>query len=177
MDNLIIRMTLEISKDMLPFVVCIFTFILLLFAFKTLFRVHRNNPLPYVVSLFTTIVMYYLFIYVFKLSRTDYFLTGAKMLTHYFLSFGSYLFALLITIVKGLQSVNIFTMFSLLEFSDTFFAYFRIIGIETCAYITLNVSYKFKESFYVFKKYVGDKVSSFTVYTFKANQINCVYTC
>lgn len=177
MSSVTLLSLLLVIKELLPLTVCVFTFIILLFVFKTLFRVHRNNPLSYVVSLITTICMYYAFIYIFGLSRTDYFIVGIKILSNYFASFGAYLFVLLVTITKSLHSMNLFTMFSLLEYSNIFFSYFRVIGIETCAYITLNVSYKFKKSLALFYKHFEDKIYTFIVYTFKANQINCVYTC
>lgn len=168
---------LELIKDLLPFMVSIFTYISLLFIYKAIFRTHRTNPFVYIVSLITTIAMYYSFIYVFKLSRTDYFLDGVKFIFNYFESFGAYLFAMFVSLARCIQNLNISMMISFIHLGETFITYIRCIGFETCLYIAFHTSYKFKKSFNVFIKYIENKVSNMFVYTFKANVLNCVYTC
>ena len=168
---------LILSKHLLPFVVCIFTYIAFLFVYKTIFKIHRNNPISYIVSFVTTAILYFAFIDIFKLSRWDYFLDGFNFFLRYFKSFGAYLFLVLSNLAIVAKSCNIAIITSILQLEDIILPYLTTIGFDTCAYIAMHTSYKFKKLFRVSKNYFKDTISIFYIFSVKTNQLNCVYTC
>ena len=70
------RSFVEFVKDILPFAVCIITFIAALVLYKVVLKTDRRNPLIYILSAISVIGLYFSVIKIFGLQRTDYFLDG-----------------------------------------------------------------------------------------------------
>lgn len=70
------RSFVEFVKDILPFAVCIITFIAALVLYKVVLKTDRRNPLIYILSGISVIGLYFSAIKIFGLQRTDYFLDG-----------------------------------------------------------------------------------------------------
>ena len=71
-----LRSFIGLIKDILPFAVCIITFVAALFLYKVALKTDRRNPFIYILSSISVIGLYFSFIKIFGLRRTDYFLDG-----------------------------------------------------------------------------------------------------
>ena len=171
-----LRSLIELAKDVLPFIVCIFTFIMALFLYKVALKTNRRNPLIYVLSFVSVLALYFAFIDVVGLNRYDYFLCGLRLFLDKFKGLCLYSIALFIAIMSLVKSIDlpilIITIHSLASILSIFVS---------------NIDYLFLKAKYIcalvfnFKFVCFEQIKHFFGYNCLAvndiHVLNCVYNC
>ena len=168
---------LELIKDVAPFAVSVFTYIALLFAFKYIFKAHRNNVLVYIGALIITIGFYFSFINVFDLARKDYFMDGLKLVLKYFYELSGVLFVIFVNLLMFIKMFNLTDLPSLFKLTEMLINYLENVDVSTCAYLAFHQSYKYKRKLVKKARFFIENAFKYIFIVNKANSLNCVFNC
>ena len=157
--------------------VCIGTFISLLFAQKFLLKFHRTNVISYLLAFILTAVLYFSFIEIFGLQRVDYFFDGVRFFTKYFETFSHVAFITAIQMLNVFKTISIQDFPALFRLTEALISYLGNLDISICAYLALHASYKFRRKISFKVRLLISKMISSCFIANKTQSINCVFNC
>lgn len=167
---------IELIKSVLPFIVCVITFIFALILYKKVLKTHRKNPLIYILSVISVTALYFTFIDVFGLGRNDYFLDGLRLFLRQFNGIITNAILIFLTILTVIKTIDI----PILVYGILSLASIVSIFTKNIHYLVLKAKYIFALVFN-FRFKVLNHIKLYFVYNFKAidnlHILNCVFNC
>ena len=167
---------IELIKNVLPFAVCVITFISTLFLYKIALKTNRKNPLIYILSIASVVCLYFTFIDIVGLGRYDYFLDGVRLFLRQFkgiLAYCVFTFFAVLTIIKSIDMpILIYTIFSIVWVVSMFLNNIDYLYLKAKYICALILDFRFKAL---------DHLKLFFSYSYNAvNKIhilNCIFNC